>query len=201
MPRPDQDYVEACLADFEDMIADIVLAAWENCRDDRSRHRYKRTLRCIMHEALVDEARIRFEGDPRVHMWEQHETAYFMFGNAVIARLKHGDGRGLGKNNHTQSSFGFVSAEAEPWELPLGLPDKQRVDIVYLLNDIETRIEQILVTGRDGDKPLWNFPLYPRKTKPIVVLPVTSPAPRPAAGPAGVLRVPSDADIKGKKGE
>lgn len=192
MPVPNENDVKAALEPFEGVMAEIILDAWEDSAPDRARYQYKRTLRCIMHERTMRMAQAKLDGRPGVFIDERHETAYFLFDGGVIARIKHGDGKGLGRNNHTQSSFAFVSAEAEPWQLPLGLPNEQRVDIVYLLNSLETRVKEILVTGRDGDTALWSYPLYPREAKPISVLPIAPPASAPSANPADVLSVPGE---------
>ena len=198
MPLPNETQVKAVLQPFEDALVNIVLKAWEDSADDRSRYQYKRTLRCIMHERIMRVASAAFDGAPGVHIHEKHETAYFIF-DGVIARIKHGDERGMGRNNHTQSSFAFINPEAEPWELPLGLPHEQRVDVAYLLNGLETRVEQILVTGRDGETPLWSYPLYPRAAKPIAVLPVAPKDSGPPMGPGDVLSVPGGAEEEDDK--
>lgn len=198
MPMPNETLVMAALQPFEGSLVEIVLQAWEESADDRRRYQFKRTLRCMMHESIVRVARAKFYGLPGVYIVEKHETAYFIF-DGVVARIKHGDERGLGRNNHTQSSLAFVSPEAEPWELPLGLPDEQRVDVVYVLNGLETRVEQVLVTGRDGHTPLWSYPLYPRAAKPITVLPIVPYDSGPAASPADVLSVPGDKEKDDEK--
>jgi hypothetical protein len=191
MPIPQQSQVETVLSAREDVLVQVILDAWESSAPDRARHEFKRTHRCIVHDHAIRGARAKLLGQPGVHMYEKHETAYLLFDDAVVVRIKKGDQNGLGRNNHTQASFAFTSADAEPWELPIGLPDVQRADVVYLLNEFETKIEAILVTGRDGNKVLWNYPLYPRRSMPVAVLPSL---PKPPVDPAGVLRVPGEAD-------
>jgi hypothetical protein len=192
MPAPQQSQVESVLSAHEETLASVILEAWEGSAPDRARHEFKRTHRCIVHDHAIRGARAALLGQPGVFIYEKHETAYFLFADAVALRIKKGDANGLGRNNPTQSSFAFTSADAEPWELPMGLPDVQRVDVVYILNDFETRIDAILVTGRDGNKVLWSYPIYPRRSMPVAVLPS---APKPPVDPAGVLRVPGEADI------
>jgi hypothetical protein len=102
MPLPNETQVKAVLQPFEETLVDIVLKAWEDSADDRSRYQYKRTLRCIMHERTMRVARALLDQAPGVHVHEKHETAYFVFDGGVIARIKHGDEKGLGRNNHTQ---------------------------------------------------------------------------------------------------
>lgn len=188
MPLPIESQVQATLREHEDRLTDLILGAWSDSASDRAKYGFKRTHRCMVHEKIVGGLRVVFSGVPNVAINEKHETAYIIFGQTVIARIKHGDNRGLGKNNHTQSSFAFVSAGSEPWELPLGLPDIQRVDITYLLNDMETRIEAVMVTGRDGERPLWSYPLYPRRAMAVELLPSK---PQPPVDPSDVVRLPS----------
>lgn len=198
MPVPNEMQVRAVLQSFDETLVNIVLRAWGECAEDRSRYSFKRTLRCIMHETVVRMARAALDGVPGVRVLERYETAYFIF-NGVVARIKHGDEKGLGRNNPTQSSFAFINPDAEQWELPLGLPDEQRVDITYLLNQIETRVEQVLVTGRDADTALWSYALYPRGAMPIAVLPIAPQDGGSPASPEDVLSVPGEAKTDDKK--
>jgi len=193
MPVPQRGHVESVLRDREEALVSLILNAWEGSAPDRARHEFKRTNRCIVHDHIIRCIRTTFLGQPGARIIEKHETAYLLFDDTLAVRIKHGDRNGLGRNNHTQASFAFIDADAELWELPMGLPDVQRADIAYLLNAFETKIEAILVTGRDGDRVLWSYPLYPRAAKPVAVLPFT---PKPPVDPSDVLRIPSEADDK-----
>ena len=192
MPIPSEPHIKSALSSYEDRISALILRAWETWRSSKlgEKYVYKRTRACLMHEDMIREARAEFVGDRNVHIIPGPETIYILIKDAVI-RLKKGDARGLGRNNHTQTSLAFVSADGDPMELPLGLPDVQRADVTYLLNDLETRIDEILVAGRDGARRLWAYAIYPQIAKPIELLPTGLVAP---VDPADVLRVPGRRD-------
>ncbi len=195
MTAPSEPHIKSTLEAYEKRIAALILRAWETWRTGKLGERYvfKRTRACLVHEDMVREARAEFAGDRDVHIIPGPETIYILIRDAVTIRLKKGDARGLGRNNHTQTSFAFVSADADPFELPLGLPDVQRADVTYLLNELETKIDEILVAGRDGARRLWAYAIYPRIAKPVDMLPVAPTAP---VNPADVVRVPGRRDEK-----
>lgn len=199
MPLPTEGYVRPVLRDFEERLANVITRAWDSWFKSQSKRTfaYRRVRASAVHELMIREARREFERNrPRdVHIIEGPETIYLQFRERVVARLKKGDRSGMGRNNPTQASLAFITPSADIHELPLGLPNVQRVDVTYLLNKIETRIEQVLVVGRDGGKRLWKYSIYPREAvaAPVSVLPVK---PRPPARPDDVVRVPSRRDEK-----
>lgn len=195
MPVPVEGYVKPILRSFEERLANVILRAWEIWwkSTGRKTYAYRRVRACSVHELIVREARREFGLDRDVHIIEGPETIYVMFKRAVVARLKKGNRRGLGQNNHTQASLAFISAGADVHALPLGLPDIQRVDVTYILNKLETKIEQVLVVGRDGAKKLWNYAVYPRAAASVTMLPIK---PRAPARPDDIVRVPSRRDEK-----
>jgi len=38
-----------------------------------------------------------------------------------------------------------------------GFPNAQKVDIVYVLNDLQTEIDRIAVTARNNNARLWSY--------------------------------------------
>lgn len=199
MPLPVEASVKPILRPFEERLATVVTRAWETWFKSPSKRTFvfRRVRASAVHELIVKEARKEFgsERPGDVHIINGPETIYLQFKNAVVARIKKGDHRGLGRNNHSQASLAFITPSADVHELPLGLPNVQRVDVTYILNKLETRIEQVLVVGRDGAKRLWKYAIYPREAKvaPVTVLPVK---PKSPARPDDVVRVPSRRDRK-----
>jgi len=55
-------------------------------------------------------------------------------------------------------------------ELP-DVPNVHKVEVVYVLNDLQTRIEQVLVAARDGDVCLWNYDLEADAGAQIISMP------------------------------
>ncbi len=194
MPLPIEGSIRPVLRPYEERIGNVITRAWDVWFKSTSKRTfaYRRVRASAVHELMVREARREFERDrPRdVRVIEGPETIYLQFKEAVVIRLKKGNRRGLGQNNPTQTSLAFITPSADVHELPLGLPNVQRVDVTYILNKLETRIEQVLVVARDGGKRLWKYGIFPRAAEvaPITVLPIRPKAP---ARPDEVVRVPS----------
>jgi hypothetical protein len=197
MPFPVQREVEAILKAHEDGLVELMFAGWQGWwnNSDRAILDFKRARACIIHNHIIREARKRYGEGSGVHIIEGSETAYFLFGDRVVVRLKKGDANGFSANYPTQTALALVDPTAFPNELPLGLPDVQRVDVVYVLNDLETRITDVLVVARNGSKVLWQYGLYPRAIEGATDLPIQPIAPTPD----DVLTIPAGSDAKRKR--
>jgi hypothetical protein len=199
MPLPVEGYIRPILRPYEERIGNVVTKAWDTWFKSTSKRTfaYRRVRASAVHELMVREARREFERDrPReVRIIEGPETIYLQFKESVVVRLKKGDRNGMGRNNPTQTSLAFITPSADVHELPLGLPNVQRADVTYILNKLETRIEQVLVVGRDGGRRLWKYGIYPRAAvvAPVAVFPIKPKAP---TRPDDVVRVPSRRDEK-----
>jgi hypothetical protein len=195
MPRPVEGYIKPLVRPYEERIVNVVLRAWDIWwkSSGRKNYAYKRVRACAVHELIVREVRKEFASDRGAHIIEGQETIFLLIKRAIVLRVKKGDHRGLGHNYPTQASLAFISADADVHALPLGLPDVQRAEVTYILNPLETRIEQVLVVGRDGSKKLWDYSIHPRAAAPVTVLPIK---PRVPATAEDVVRVPSRRDEK-----
>lgn len=156
----------------ENAILDIAHGAWNDwlATPNRSRLRFARTRANIVHDLMVDRAITAFNGDADVRAIVKDETAKFLFGRRVLVRFKKGDGNGLGSNIETQAVLAFT----DPQLLIPGLPDVQKVDVVYVLNDLQTMIERIAVTARDNDVRLWTYDIEDRRGALLLPLPLPS---------------------------
>jgi hypothetical protein len=190
MPVPVQREVEAVLRPHEQVLVDLMFAGWKGWwnNSDRPILDFKRARACIIHNHIIREAKKRFGEGSGVHVIEGQETAYFLFDRRLVVRLKKGDAHGLSSNYPTQTALALVDPTAFPSELPYGLPDVQRVDVVYVLNELETRITDVLVVARNGSKVLWQYGIYPRAVEAATDLPVRPSVP---ASPEDVLSIPS----------
>ncbi len=195
---PDEESAKSTLKPFEDRIIKVVQDAWGECWGKyKDLHDYKRTRATIMHQLMVRHANIVFAGESKVRIIPGQETAYFLIEDHLAIRLKKGDEKHLGQNNETQMSLAFTTPGSDQASLPLGLPDVNRIDITYRLNDLESKIKDVGVAGRNGSKRLWYFDIYPRmgEAGSIVEFPSAS---TPPPGPESVLSVP-DAAMPDKK--
>lgn len=123
-----------------------------------------------MHDFMVRRAVIAFDGNPDVHIIHHDETAKFLFKNKVLVRLKKGDTNFLGTNIATQAVLAFTDPQLT---IP-GLPDVQKVDVTYVLNDLETAIDRVAVTARDNDVRLWSYDIEDHRGAPLLPLPRTT---------------------------
>lgn len=164
--------VKSQLGDFGEMILEIVHGAWSDWQASphKSQIRFRRTRANLIHDFMVCRAVSIFDGHPDVHIIHQDETAKLLFRRQVLVRLKKGDANCLGSNIETQAVLAFIDPQLT---IP-GLPDVQKVDIVYVLNDLETSIERVAVTARDNEKRLWTYDIDSRRSASILPLPQPS---------------------------
>ncbi len=182
--------VREILGRRETHITEIVQGAWNDwmALRNRARLRFARTRANIVHDFMVDRALAAFSGDAGVRAIVRDQTAKFLFDRRVLVRFKKGDCRGLGINIETQAVLAFT----DPQLLIPGLPDVQKIDITYFLNDLQTRIDRVAVTARDNDIRLWTYEIEDRRGAPVLPLPTRS---RPDEG-GNVVRLRPRADRK-----
>jgi hypothetical protein len=186
--------VRSILSGFEPALLEIVRGAWDDWMKSphKAQLRYSRTRANLVHEFMVQRAIQAFDGDSDVHIIQQDETAKFLFQRQLLVRLKKGDANCLGCNIETQAVLAFTDPQLT---IP-GLPDVQKVEIVYVLNSIETEVDRVAVTARDNETRLWTYDIEDRHTAPV--LPLPQPQEPPSQGGAVVrLRGTAAADARG----
>jgi hypothetical protein len=184
---PKKSDVQALLAHREPAINTVFLNAWGRWwRNPERSILYRRCRAGLVHNYMMLEAPIVFASDRGIHPVPGQETTYFVVDQKLVFRMKMGDEHGLSSNIGTQTSLAFVDPQGT---LPC-LPDVGRVDIVYVLNHLETLISRVLVVARDGDRVSWCYPIYPpaaAASSPVLAIQPRSPSP---AG--NVVRLPAD---------
>lgn len=175
MAQADETEVRRILSAFEPTILDVVHGAWSDWMSSphRSTLRYPRTRACLVQEFMVKRAIEAFDGNSDVHIIHQDETAKFLIGQELLLRLKKGDANGLGCNIETQAVLNFT----DPQMVIPGLPDVQKVDVVYVLNAIETQIDRVAVAARDNGTRLWSYDIEDRRSAPVLPLPQPTSSP------------------------
>lgn len=170
----DELAVRAVLAKYETIIFQAVHGGWEDWHALPLGGRLMfpaRSRACLVYDFIVQRAMSALADDDAVRVLTRDETAKFVFEDMVALRFKKATDNGLGSNIQTQATLGFVEQQQE---LP-GFPNVHKVEVVYVLNRLQTQIEQVLVVARDGDVCLWNYVLAPDTTAEIIPLPLTSP--------------------------
>jgi hypothetical protein len=144
---------------------------------------------------MVQRAISGWSDDSAVRVIHRDETAKFVILDRVLLRFKKADDRGLGSNIPTQASLNFVEQQQE---LP-GIPDAHKVEIVYVLNRLQTQIDRVVVVARDGDERLWDYVIAPTDTAEVIPLPM-APSAEPVRGARIKVRK-SDTDKQKDNGE
>jgi hypothetical protein len=175
MIRADEDTVRSVLYPYHDVLFEIAHGAWSDWRvlplggkllfPGRSRA-------CLVFDFMVQRAIAVWGNDSSVRIIRKDETAKFVIGNQVLLRLKKADDRGLGSNIPTQASLNFSMQQCE---LP-GIPDMHKVEVVYILNSLQTQIDRIVVVARDGEERLWDYVVLPSTTADVIPLPLVTHA-------------------------
>lgn len=127
---------------------------------------YPRTIQNFVFDAVVRRALAEFDGDPEIRILLETQTVKLFFDDVVLARFKKGDEDNLGQNQPTNAVRNFVYAENTLPGLP---PAAAKVEFLYSANDVEDRIERIVVAARDGQNLLWHYQLDERSEGESVV--------------------------------
>jgi hypothetical protein len=114
---------------------------------------YRRTISNYVFDAIARNALPAFMAEPRVSVKAEAQT-FKLFVGGLVARFKKGGEDKLGCSIPTQTAMAFMDADAQ---LP-GMPaETAKVEIVWLPNEIWTKVEQVLVVARDGDTLIWEY--------------------------------------------
>ncbi len=170
MIRADEDVVRRVLQPYEDAIFQAVHGAWSDYQELNLGGRLLfpgRSRACLVHDFMVRRAISTWTDDTAVRVIRRDETAKFVVADQVLLRLKKADDRGFGSNIPTQASLGFIEQQHEP----PGIPNVHKVEVVYLLNRLQTQIDRVVVVARDGDELLWDYVIAPAATADVISLP------------------------------
>ena len=151
------------------------------------------TARTII-DAIARTAIAEFVGDTSVHLEIETQTIKLFFKASVLARFKKGDDNKLGQNIPTQAALAFEYVDAEFPGLP---PETAKVEFIWLANEINTRLEHVLVVARDGDQLLWDYEIGAAAAGAGIVIPFPQPpVPLPAPGGDDLITPKTPPEIK-----
>lgn len=176
MPYADKDAVQDVLTPYHGRVRGIVERAWAEWRahaawrleTDLEPLLYSRTISNYVFDAIARIAVREFASDTSVHLLIEAQTIKLFFKGGVCARFKKGDDNKLGQNHPTQASLAFESADGQ---LPWFTEETAKVEFIWLANELNTRLEHVLVVARDGDRLLWDYEIEAGASG--VVLPFT----------------------------
>lgn len=182
-----QAEVEARLAPYKACIVRLILAAWADwiASGKRGRWKRRRSRANYIWEELVCRAEAAFANDPAVQIIPKNQSVIFVVDDLAF-RFKKSDASGLTKNYPTQTALEFHDQQGE---LP-GIPKAQRLEVTYVLNKLETTVQDILLVARNRGEVLWCTSIL-RSDEGGNVVPITvSPAPKPPAPAPKTIKIP-----------
>lgn len=182
-----QAEVEARLAPYKARIVRIILAAWADwiASGKRGRWKRKRSRANYIWEELVCRAEAAFANDPAVRIHPKNQSVLFVI-DGLAFRFKKSNASGLTKNYPTQTALDFHDQQED---LP-GIPKVQRLEVTYVLNKLETAVQDILLVARDQGDVLWCSSLLRSDEGGNVVSIPVSPAPPPPAPAPKTIKIP-----------
>lgn len=179
MTIPNEATVRPILNEIRDHIVAAIQGAWEDwlASDYNSVWRCKRSRANFVWEQIIDHVHAALLDHADVHVIDGNETMKFLVQDTVLFRFKKADETGRSSNVATQLALAFHDHDQDLFDLP----EVQRVEVVYKLNRLETKIDDICVVARDGDLIAWEYSLLDAGEA-VVQLPMSEPMPeRPAA--------------------
>lgn len=179
MPIPNEATVRPILNEIRDQVSTAIQDAWEDWlgSDFNGVWRCKRSRANFVWEQIIDRAHAALFYHADVHVIDGNETMKFLVQDTVLFRFKKADETGRSSNVATQLALAFHDHDQDLFDLP----EVQRVEVVYKLNRLETKIEDICVVARDGALIAWEYRLMDAGEA-VVPLPLLEPKPeRPAA--------------------
>lgn len=198
---PTEPFVRSVIGQYEPTICGMYERAWRalNAIPGRATFDFKRTVAVLMHQLMMNEVRREFSASQVVRFLDSHETIRLLVERNLIVRLKKMDKRGYARAIPTQASLALTN------EVPMTLPFSENdvphvhvVDVGYVLNDLETAIDSILVAGRFGESVIWSYEAD-RGAAANVVATITPIAPLPPSAPrtGSIIKLPNNRrDIK-----
>jgi hypothetical protein len=184
----DKDDVYEILAPFHRRIRSVIERAWDERRAEAAWRLgagmesllYDRTVANYIFDAIARIAVNEFASDTSVHVKVEAQTIKLFFRGGVVARFKKGDENKLGQNNPTQASMAFECADGILPDMP---PETAKVEFIWIANELNTRLEQVLVVARDGDRLIWEYEIEPEADAGLVVPFPSMPEPPQAGKP------------------
>ncbi len=191
MPLPIEAEIKQILQPIEGDLVEVVLGGWEDWHaiPDNATYELGRTRANGVWEKIIRRARAKWENDNRFRIIPKGNTCLFVFmahnEPKVQFRFKKGNTQGMSSNVLTRPELPFPYHDhGRPLTL-FPLADVPRIEVVYILNNVETDIIYVSVIGRDNDKIIWRYELPLAAVG--VVVPVSSPKDVPTSSAASLV--------------
>lgn len=168
--------VERLLWPYFDVMVRAVTDAWDRWlrSEERQRWMFDRERANYIFGHIAANAVEMFDDKPSVQIVRKDETLLFIVDRALVFRFKKADSGYMSRNVPTQQALAYHAEEAL-------FDDLDRVEVVYLINDLGTAIKDVCVVARAESRVLWTIPLLSAASDNVVTL-----APTPGGqGPQG----------------
>ena len=157
MGLPIESDVKRILSRIIPMLLTIGRGAWQDwlTSSEAGRTRFSRTRAAVIWERMIDRAITAFDSIPGIRHIEKFQTVSFIIDNYVLFRFKKANSKYLSHNIQTKLALAFHDPNARlPYFEDM---DFIRVEVVYVLNKLETELQGIYVVARQGRKTLWHY--------------------------------------------
>jgi hypothetical protein len=164
MTTPSMERVKSTLSPLEADLAQIPLDAFQGWLES-SEYKYTNHSRIktnIIWGRMVYLARKKFGDRPDIRFIEHYGTVSIVVDgleHRVLFRLKKADKRGISKNVQTKLSNAFHDHQQRGL---FGYLDPDRIEVVYILNNLGTKVQDIRVVGRNGKLLAWSYSILPQ---------------------------------------
>jgi hypothetical protein len=172
-----QEEVRNLLKPLHGPLTRVVTGAWEDWQKVAPMigRRFARTPANVIYERMIARAVPELESLPGMHIVNGHQTVHFVYQDAVRFRFKKGDENGLSKNYPTQMALAFNDQTSDLF----GAPTITRVDVVYQLDGLATRVTDVAVVARPDMNVLWSYSITASEMKSAEVVELIPKAPSP----------------------
>lgn len=184
MSIPVEVTVRPVLGEIRNQVISAIRDAWEDwlASDFNGVWRCKRSRANFVWEQIIERANNALLDHDAVHVIEGHETMKFLVRDTVLFRFKKANETGRSSNVATQLALAFHDHDQDLF----GLPEVQRVEVVYKLNRLETQINDICVVARNGDQIAWEYSLLDAGE---AAIPLPMPEPKPERPAAAIVKI------------
>lgn len=170
-----QEEVRNLLKPLHGPLTRVVTGAWEDWQKVAPMIgcRFARTPANVIYERMIARAVPEFESLQGMYVVNGHQTVHFVYQDAVRFRFKKGDENGLSKNYPTQMALAFNDQTSDLF----GAPGITRVDVVYQLDGLATRVIDVSVVARHEMTILWAYSITEMESKSAEVVELHPRAP------------------------
>ncbi len=191
----DKEIIEDIFDQYKETIVAAVKTGWNYYKEMPDAGKLaKRTRANVVWDITVQAAVDNLRGESDIHIIPIYDTVWFRIEPDILFRFKKGDRRGLSRNYPTQASLDFNNPQQQ---LP-GIPEIQRFDVVYVLDEFETEIEDILIVSRNGNKTEWTSSIMEAGSAEVVRLHANQAEEK---GPRIIIKKEIQDDSTKKRGE